>query len=351
MPQVINNFTYNAAKPLDARDLFSTLDDMNNVNPKYFDDGHISYCKETSKHYVFTADIDDTGTKKVKWTEFTGNQAAAEATGIEVFDTVNNIKTDAEAKEGKLVYCKEDSNYYTYTGTEWKVFKGNNETSEIDENTKSDIQKLMNKVFPMSYTFSINNTTGNIYAAFNTTVNPVISMSVSKADQDITHKVTADLNIDGKTFTSVPGSVMLSDVSSDKIITASGTISYKNEVCTVNNSQKIIFTGPSYSGIVDESFTVTDDTIKTLIDSNKLSVLMQLCTGRNITYIFPASYGCHLYMYPAKFGVITAAKDTNNFDYKNSYIKTDITYNNQKYYVYKLKNAASVDAGYKITFS
>ena len=51
MIQVADNFNYRGKKPNFDRDSFDTLQDMKNYSENSLDDGHISYCKETDKHY------------------------------------------------------------------------------------------------------------------------------------------------------------------------------------------------------------------------------------------------------------------------------------------------------------
>lgn len=59
MIQVADNFNYRGKKPNFDRDSFDTLQDMKNYSENSLDDGHISYCKETSKHYKFNINRED----------------------------------------------------------------------------------------------------------------------------------------------------------------------------------------------------------------------------------------------------------------------------------------------------
>ena len=51
--QIGVNFEYKGELSNFARDSFETLTDMRNVLDTDIDEGHISYCIETGKHYVF----------------------------------------------------------------------------------------------------------------------------------------------------------------------------------------------------------------------------------------------------------------------------------------------------------
>lgn len=68
MIQVADNFNYRGKKPNFDRDSFDTLQDMKNYSENSLDDGHISYCKETSKHYKFNSNNQSDPTTG-KWIE------------------------------------------------------------------------------------------------------------------------------------------------------------------------------------------------------------------------------------------------------------------------------------------
>lgn len=62
MPQISTNYKFSSRQPLDARDVFNTIALMKAVKESSINEGHISYCKETKKHYVFNPNntFDDT---------------------------------------------------------------------------------------------------------------------------------------------------------------------------------------------------------------------------------------------------------------------------------------------------
>ena len=68
MIQVADNFNYRGKKPNFDRDSFDTLQDMKNYSENSLDDGHISYCKETNKHYKFNSNNQSDSTTG-KWVE------------------------------------------------------------------------------------------------------------------------------------------------------------------------------------------------------------------------------------------------------------------------------------------
>lgn len=62
MIQVADNFNYRGKKPNFDRDSFDTLQSMKSYSDNNIDEGHISYCIETDKHYKYNSnnDIDST---------------------------------------------------------------------------------------------------------------------------------------------------------------------------------------------------------------------------------------------------------------------------------------------------
>lgn len=64
-----DNFNYQANKPNFERDSFKTLAAMKAYPETSIDDGHISYCAETNKHYKFLSSNPVDGTTG-KWREF-----------------------------------------------------------------------------------------------------------------------------------------------------------------------------------------------------------------------------------------------------------------------------------------
>lgn len=73
MIQIIDNFEHRSKLPNFARDQFDTLEEMKNVRDEDIDEGHISYCISTDKHYKFnTSNAIDQSTGK--WREFKGEK-------------------------------------------------------------------------------------------------------------------------------------------------------------------------------------------------------------------------------------------------------------------------------------
>ena len=55
-------------------------------------------------------------------------------------------------------------------------------------------------------------------------------------------------------------------------------------------------------------------------------------------------------MYPQSFGALTSIKDSNNFEYINSYTRSEMVYNEVDYYVYILTDPVTI-TGFKQIFN
>ena len=69
-----DNFNYQGQKPNFERDSFDTLESMISYPETSIDDGHISYCKETKKHYIYNSSNESTDTGK--WKELSNSSEA-----------------------------------------------------------------------------------------------------------------------------------------------------------------------------------------------------------------------------------------------------------------------------------
>lgn len=97
----------------------------------------------------------------------------------------------------------------------------------------------------------------------------------------------------------------------------------------------------SYYGIINSS-TITESDISSL--SSRLS------SSKSYTYTVNLAEQRIIYMYPQSFGTLTSIKDTNNFDYINSYTRTTLSYNGVDYYVYILTDPVTI-TGFKQIFN
>ena len=111
---------------------------------------------------------------------------------------------------------------------------------------------------------------------------------------------------------------------------SAGNISANNTVRAYANS---------YYGVIDGN-SVTDVTA--------LTSVLGTSRGRTITYDMIKQRS--VYMYPQSFGALTSIKDSNNFEYINSYTQSTISYNNVDYYIYILTDPVTI-TGFRQIFN
>lgn len=112
-----DNFSYQGAKPLDARLKYSTLSEMKTVGDATMYDGCMAYCSETEKTYQWksTNTVDaSTG----RWREFSSGGGGGSDL---VIPQVTTMPTASEEWNGKIVqFCGNEVSGYYYPGVFYK---------------------------------------------------------------------------------------------------------------------------------------------------------------------------------------------------------------------------------------
>lgn len=113
------------------------------------------------------------------------------------------------------------------------------------------------------------------------------------------------------------------------------TVKATKDGTTVQGSTSAIFVNPSYFGAVDAGFTPTEDAIKALTKNVK--------NTKNYTGNVSLTHQKVCYAYPKSMGALTAIRDANNFEYLQSYTRSEITVWDETYYVYVLTDPVTID--------
>ena len=112
---------------------------------------------------------------------------------------------------------------------------------------------------------------------------------------------------------------------------------------TKTGSTTAVFVAASYCGVVAHDFTASESSIKALSKTVKntkgYTISGQTLNNQKMCYAYPKS-----------LGALTTIKDANNFDYINSYVRSEMQVSGETYYVYVLKDATSV-SGFKQVYS
>lgn len=204
-----------------------------------------------------------------------------------------------------------------------------NNIDDLEEKHDTEVETINNsltrmypKVFPLSVTVS----GGGLYK-LGTTQNPTITWVTKEATDVITPKT---VSINDEDLDPSVTSKAYSNISSNTTYTVKVSNGYE----TVSGSTTLRFVNPNYFGIVDATSEVTAETI--------LAFAELIRGSRSYTGTTSLNNQRTVYAYPKQFGALTSIKDANNFDYINSYTRSELEINNETYYIYVLTDPTSI---------
>lgn len=145
MIQVADNFNYRGKKPNFDRDSFDTLQDMKNYSENSLDDGHISYCKETDKHYKFNSNNQSDPTTG-KW--------------VEQHEAVPADEEDITEQNGTLQLANKSYDKQSFSGL-GRVYLRKNIVGDKNVLTQAMINKA-NTIYVIQYDYDLKEASINI---------------------------------------------------------------------------------------------------------------------------------------------------------------------------------------------
>lgn len=145
MIQVADNFNYRGKKPNFDRDSFDTLQDMKNYSENSLDDGHISYCKETNKHYKFNSNNQSDPTTG-KW--------------VEQHEAVPADEEDITEQNGTLWLANKTYDKQSFSGL-GRVYLRKNIVGDKNVLTQAMINKA-NTIYVIQYDYDLKEASINI---------------------------------------------------------------------------------------------------------------------------------------------------------------------------------------------
>lgn len=312
---------------------------------------------------AFDIDVDLTNyaTKTFVSTEIAKAQLqGVDGSGIDLsgFATMDDIPTKtSQLRNDSNFLSSIPSEYITETelGTELENYSLGTHTHDDVYASKDDLKKIMDLVdTPPKY------------------VRPSLSLSASVSN--LQHNVTTSITLnpsfsqnDGGGVTKYvlnKGSIKLYENTSLGSYTDTVTLTYNSSVtysATVTYSDGIIKNTslgiPYPSTSIKAGSTSTSKTINcyalsytgviskaTITASDIPSLTSRLCTSKSYTGNYSLNNQRVVYMYPSYLGTLTSIKDSNNFDYINSYTLTKMTYNDIQYNVYILTDEVTISS-------
>ena len=272
----------------------------------------------------------DSSTGKWAIYQFKGS-TASEWLNLQLWDNilavVDNLDSDTNekplsAKQGKVL--KEMIEAIQTSGI--VVDSTLSETSEHPVQNKV-ITEALNKINTELFPLSISVSGGGLYEK-RTTQTITVKWTIKEGSNTVTPDT---LSVNNESVSVSTTSKVFEGVTGNTTYTVKAT---KNGV-TVQGSTSVIFVNPSYFGDVDADFTPTEDAIKTLAKSVK--------NTKSYTGSVSLENQKTCYAYPKSMGALTTIKDANNFEYLQSYTRSEVTVWNETYYVYILTDPVTID--------
>lgn len=239
---------------------------------------------------------------------------------------------DPESEEGNNTYIEyvwiESESRYEVIGSLGNI-KVDDALSLESENPVQNkvITEALNRIFGEIFPLSISVSGGGIFEK-RTSQTITVRWTVKEGNDTVTPD-TVSVNDEGvspsvnsKVFENVTGNTTY-------------TVKATKDGTQVSGSTAATFVNPSYFGPVDAGFSPTEEAIKALTKTIK--------NTKNYTGNTSLTHQKVCYAYPKSFGELTAIRDANNFEYLQSYTKSELQVWDETYYVYVLTDPVTID--------
>lgn len=243
---------------------------------------------------------------------------------------------DTDTNKAKDILFVNTSNGVVYKGPKLLNIQGGGSSVTVDSVLSlTSVNPVQNKII----TEAINKLNESVFP---------LSLSVAGGGtfkKGTTQSITVRWTVKEGNDVVVPDTVKVNDVSvtntsiSKVFNGVTTTTSYKVEVTkgslTKSASTTATFVNPSYIGIVESNFIVSENNIKSLAE------LIKTSRGHTVSG-FNLNNQKVCYAYPKSFGILSSIKDGNGFENISSYTQSELTINGETYYVYVLTTAATI---------
>lgn len=216
----------------------------------------------------------------------------------------------------------------------------------LEGTTLTDVLKKL-LIIEIAPTVSFSSTNSGVREE-GTSVTPTMTFTISNAGTGIPVSISfysGSTLLDTQEYVSGTNTytyTMESAVSTDT--TVKGVLSYKksdDSNATIEKTASYTFVMASYYGAVSTAPTTQADIIA-------LTKNVKNTKAYTTTYVLNNQKSC--YCYPASFGNLTSIKDANNFEYIQSYTKTNVSVDGVSYNVYTLTDPVTI-ASFKQIFA
>lgn len=281
---------------------------------------------ENDKNYPVLLDQNSKAYVNVPWydTNTTYNNATSTSAGLMSAEDKTKLDSISEGGEGPEIIVDSSLSTTSINPVQNKVI------SESINQLSTLINKINSEVFPLSVSVS----GGGVFEK-RTTQTITVKWTVKEGNDVI---VPDKITINDTQVTNTDTSKVFSDVTSN----ITYTIKITNNDIIIKGSTSVVFVNPSYFGVISTTTSPTEEIIKGLTKNIKNS--------KNYTGTVDLNNQKVCYAYPKSFGALSSIKDSNNFDYLDSYTKAEITVWDETYYVYVLTDPVTID-GFRQIYS
>ena len=259
---------------------------------------------------------------------------------------ITNIKSDSTRQSADILKNKNDITNINsqLSSIQTSLTSINNSIvslNTIAQNQQNDINslttnynQLLEQVLELQHTtypLSISLNGGGIYE-YGTSPTVTLNWSVTRNGVQVTPTIQKINNVDA---------ISPATYHPTSDITYNLSVTYDGQ--NANSSAYVKFVHPSYCGIVVNDFVLNSTNIlslnKTIKDSKGFDVTYSELVNQKVCYAYPKQYGD-----------ISSIRDSNGFEYINSYILSTVTIDTIDYNVYLLESPTSI-TNFKQTYS
>ena len=372
--QINNNFDYKGNQPNFKRDQFRTLKEMRLANGKGFDEGHISYCIETGRHYVYST-ANKIDAKLGRWrlldenTIKTINEDLKKSLAKVAFSSdYNDLKNKPEIPDSEdfatKSYVTETITKIASNGTYKAVSEFNTDLFNNALNEKVDKEEgkglssndyTNDSKVKLDRLYSREEIDNLLYPLLNPYREPTIDLkstgSIFELGDSVNITFTAkvikgrdsikriEFKIGGNSILKVENPENLTqEITQNLNNTTTVYVEVDDGSKIINKQVTVYFVNKTYYGFVDEDIESINGSI---LNSSKNVLLKkdQEFEYKNINLNNQKVF----YAYPKDYGLLTDIRDGNGYLMLNSYIRSEIIFGNIIYYVYLMANATTIN--------
>lgn len=323
MIRYVSHYQYRGPKPNFDRDRLKTVLELKRARDTDYDCGHIVFCIETQKHYIFNKN-NSTDATLGKFREMGINPVPTEdpeGPGVKLATSIFVTNKPVNNPIGGFK-------------------KGDSFTEESNLSVNDALNMLLHKYEPPTTSISLTPSTP-VYEAGVIVPEITVNLVVTEGSEPLkTVTLLKDGSVVANYTTAGTFEHKLTNIDKDTKI----EVKTQSTNDVINREVKVSFISKSYYGTIGNDVTIDATVIKSLQNS-RISLRGDL-TYANIDMLDSKI----VYAYPSKLGTISAVVDGNGYDMLSSFVKSTVDVDGTPYTVMVLEKQTTVD-DYSVKFT